>query len=250
LKKKTHRQPLHRNRFSVLPPREPHDFALTPAPVDASQEERSESAVVLVVLDGVRWQEVFGGADRQLARRKGLDPLVWANARDLVPNVKYSEQDLYTIAELTSQMEVDGHRADIVIQYVTPGSRVDRGAKLFDVLGGKGDVLHTGVTPVDYTLVFTARRLNPAVHVPQSDQQFANLHLFARAMRDIADLCDGDKASQESISYAALDSTFVASTRAMISSRSPTCPSACAGPKSCARQSAPIRTPWRASDAI
>ena len=71
-----------------LPPREPHAFALAPLPTDAAQEERSESAVVLVVLDGVRWQEIFGGADGDLARRRGLDPLVWANARDLVPNLE------------------------------------------------------------------------------------------------------------------------------------------------------------------
>ena len=32
-----------------------------------------------------------------------------------MPKVEYTENDLYTIAELTSQMEVDGHRADIVI---------------------------------------------------------------------------------------------------------------------------------------
>jgi Mg-chelatase subunit ChlI len=29
--------------------------------------------------------------------------------------VTYTSDDLYTIAELTSEMEVDGHRADIVI---------------------------------------------------------------------------------------------------------------------------------------
>ncbi|MBI5877822.1 MAG: ATP-binding protein [Chloroflexi bacterium] len=38
-----------------------------------------------------------------------------ARARDLVSSVRYTENDLYQIAELTSQMEVDGHRADIVI---------------------------------------------------------------------------------------------------------------------------------------
>jgi Mg-chelatase subunit ChlI len=38
-----------------------------------------------------------------------------SRARDLLPKVRYTENDLYTIAELTSQMEVDGHRADIVI---------------------------------------------------------------------------------------------------------------------------------------
>jgi magnesium chelatase subunit I len=32
-----------------------------------------------------------------------------------LPSVTYAPRDLYTIAELTSEMEVDGHRADIVI---------------------------------------------------------------------------------------------------------------------------------------
>lgn len=36
-------------------------------------------------------------------------------AQILLPDVTYSSEDLYTIAELTSEMEVDGHRADIVI---------------------------------------------------------------------------------------------------------------------------------------
>lgn len=36
-------------------------------------------------------------------------------ARDRLPLVKYEERDLYTIAQLTSEFRVDGHRADIVI---------------------------------------------------------------------------------------------------------------------------------------
>lgn len=36
-------------------------------------------------------------------------------ARDLLPQVKYTKRDLFTIAELMSEMKVDGHRADIVI---------------------------------------------------------------------------------------------------------------------------------------
>jgi Mg-chelatase subunit ChlI len=36
-------------------------------------------------------------------------------ARGLLPGVTYQPQDLYTIAELTTGFEVDGHRADIVI---------------------------------------------------------------------------------------------------------------------------------------
>jgi Mg-chelatase subunit ChlI len=38
-----------------------------------------------------------------------------ARARELLPIVTYQPQDLYTIAELTTSFEVDGHRADIVI---------------------------------------------------------------------------------------------------------------------------------------
>ncbi|MEW5956412.1 MAG: ATP-binding protein [Chloroflexota bacterium] len=36
-------------------------------------------------------------------------------ARTLLPNVSYTKRDLYTVAELMSEMKVDGHRADIVI---------------------------------------------------------------------------------------------------------------------------------------
>jgi Mg-chelatase subunit ChlI len=38
-----------------------------------------------------------------------------ARARELMPTVTYEPGDLYTIAELTTSFEVDGHRADIVI---------------------------------------------------------------------------------------------------------------------------------------
>jgi len=38
-----------------------------------------------------------------------------AASRARLRNVTYSQADLYTIAELTAAMEVDGHRADIVI---------------------------------------------------------------------------------------------------------------------------------------
>jgi Mg-chelatase subunit ChlI len=38
-----------------------------------------------------------------------------ARAREILPTVTYEPRDLYTIAELTTSFEVDGHRADIVI---------------------------------------------------------------------------------------------------------------------------------------
>jgi Mg-chelatase subunit ChlI len=36
-------------------------------------------------------------------------------ARELVEHVKYSKHDLLLIARLTSELQVDGHRADLVI---------------------------------------------------------------------------------------------------------------------------------------
>jgi Mg-chelatase subunit ChlI len=38
-----------------------------------------------------------------------------SSARTLLEDVTYTQRDLYTIAALTSEMQVDGHRADIVI---------------------------------------------------------------------------------------------------------------------------------------
>jgi Mg-chelatase subunit ChlI len=38
-----------------------------------------------------------------------------AEARELLPEVTYSKRDLYTVAGLMAEMQVDGHRADIVI---------------------------------------------------------------------------------------------------------------------------------------
>ena len=51
-----------------------------------------------------KWQ----GKEKELADRI-------IKARELVKEVTYSSRDLITIASLTSQMAVDGHRADLVI---------------------------------------------------------------------------------------------------------------------------------------
>jgi Metalloenzyme superfamily len=45
------------------------------------------SAVVLVVLDGVRWQEVFEGVDPDIAHRQGLAPEEIVGARALMPTL-------------------------------------------------------------------------------------------------------------------------------------------------------------------
>jgi hypothetical protein len=66
--------------------REAHVLTTAPLATARVEEERVESAVVLVVLDGVRWQEVFEGVDRTLARQHGVTS-TWANPADLMPNL-------------------------------------------------------------------------------------------------------------------------------------------------------------------
>lgn len=70
---------------SVLPDpvaRSAPALALRPAP-----EARETHAVVLVVLDGVRWQEVFLGADRAQLRRTGSPSDGALSAEELMPNL-------------------------------------------------------------------------------------------------------------------------------------------------------------------
>jgi hypothetical protein len=77
----------------VRPPicREARVLTMTPLATRAADtdldDERSESAVVLVVLDGVRWQEIFNGVDRTMARQRTLAGLAQESAGDLMPNL-------------------------------------------------------------------------------------------------------------------------------------------------------------------
>ncbi len=58
--------------------------------------------------DSDTFADQWHGAEGMLSERI-------AEARELLPKVTYEPRDLYTIAQLTSEMDVDGHRADIVI---------------------------------------------------------------------------------------------------------------------------------------
>ena len=58
--------------------------------------------------DGGDFYETWYKAEQKLSE-------AIANARLLLSKVKYSQRDLQTIAELMGEMEVDGHRGDIVI---------------------------------------------------------------------------------------------------------------------------------------
>lgn len=52
--------------------------------------------------------------EQWLAKEKELGQQI-IQAREIVENVKYSSRDLFTIANLTASLHIDGHRADLVI---------------------------------------------------------------------------------------------------------------------------------------
>jgi hypothetical protein len=65
--------------------------------------------VVLVALDGVRWQDVFQGANRALSRRRGLYPPAWSSPRSLLPNL-YRAIDRHGVA-----LGAPGHGAEVSV---------------------------------------------------------------------------------------------------------------------------------------
>jgi hypothetical protein len=81
----------------MAPPPRQADVPLVPAPAAAlSSDPRAvlppvlaapAAAVVLVVLDGVRWQEIFEGVDATLAHRQGLAPEEVVRAEALMPTL-------------------------------------------------------------------------------------------------------------------------------------------------------------------
>jgi phosphopentomutase/2,3-bisphosphoglycerate-independent phosphoglycerate mutase family metalloenzyme len=75
------------SRVRPLPRREAHALSMSALPTEHAAEDRAESAVILVVLDGVRWQEVFEGADRTLARQRHINTPSWSTPRGLMPNL-------------------------------------------------------------------------------------------------------------------------------------------------------------------
>lgn len=54
----------------------------------APASHASEHTVVLVAIDGVRWEDVFFGVERALARAKGLEASELLGARELTPNLR------------------------------------------------------------------------------------------------------------------------------------------------------------------
>ena len=116
--------------ISSVGPREGHGFEASPGMRERVADERSESAVVLVVLDGVRWQDVFGGADHTLARQRGVIPVAWANPRALMPNL----QRLLETHEMA--IGAPGHGAEMV----TGGVQRISLPSYREIFSGKADV--------------------------------------------------------------------------------------------------------------
>ncbi len=75
------------SRVGPTPRREAHPLSLSSLPTERIAEDRAESAVILVVLDGVRWQDIFDGADRALTRQRHINQPAWSNPRNLMPNL-------------------------------------------------------------------------------------------------------------------------------------------------------------------
>ena len=66
----------------------PPSAAMPPVPTSASSGgELASRTVVLVAIDGVRWQDVFGGVDSRLAAKKRLPLEERIDAAHLVPNL-------------------------------------------------------------------------------------------------------------------------------------------------------------------
>ncbi len=76
----------------------------------ADTEARKEILIRRIEYDGdpVAFYEAWREDEEQLARQI-------TSARELLYRVSYSEEDLLTIAQLTADLGVDGHRGDIVI---------------------------------------------------------------------------------------------------------------------------------------
>ena len=62
-------------------------LASVPPPVPSEPGDLGSRTAVLVVIDGVRWQEVFSGVDAALAATHGLAPSEFVDAAHLVPNL-------------------------------------------------------------------------------------------------------------------------------------------------------------------
>jgi len=181
-----------------------------------STEPGRETYVILVVADGLRWQEVYKGADSLLLfhsgavprgadaarrrywrrtsseRRAALMPFLWSTvARD---GQLYGNRDAGSVARVTNPMKFSypGYNEMLV---GIPDPRIDRNdfgpnpnVTVFEWLNGQGDyrgrVAVTGTWDV-FRDIFNERRSRLHVHASGSDAgtHAAALHLLQRKPR-------------------------------------------------------------------
>lgn len=75
------------SHFTARPPRDAP--APRPSPVLAVKKQPSHPTerLILITIDGVRWQDVFGGVDPELARKAGMGERILVDAPHLLPNL-------------------------------------------------------------------------------------------------------------------------------------------------------------------
>src|SRR6266404_2013472 len=71
---------------------------------------RQTRNVIIVTIDGVRWQEVFGGVDEQLAHSAGMSKCEVLAGRELTPNLHrhFVDRGVVVGAPGYGQMEASG----------------------------------------------------------------------------------------------------------------------------------------------
>jgi Metalloenzyme superfamily len=74
-------------RRPLVAPTSPGSLPSSKGSAPAGNVGRRTDSVVLVALDGVRWQEVFQGVERSRARDHGMSEREIVEAKDLVPNL-------------------------------------------------------------------------------------------------------------------------------------------------------------------
>lgn len=74
-------------RNNIVHARPAQAVASQPESLSATGEARHASTVIVLVLDGVRYQDVFNGVDARLARRSGMSRDALVDARSLLPQL-------------------------------------------------------------------------------------------------------------------------------------------------------------------
>jgi Mg-chelatase subunit ChlI len=106
-----------------------------------------------------------------------------AAAREIVDQVEYSRRDLYMIAMLTSNLKIDGHRADLVILKTARANAAFYG--------------RNRVTPDDIRLAFELAIPHRLKRGPFSDAQMSMAEVEKQMQQVQSEWGEGDEAEQQ-----------------------------------------------------